>query len=92
MSDVKIEYKGVSQIYGPLIVIENVQNVGYDEIVRIKTPGGETRLGNVIEVTDKAVTVQVFEGTRSVYQLWKLDLFFWVGLSRCRFLSKCWGV
>ena len=69
MSDVKIEYKGVSQIYGPLIVIENVQNVGYDEIVRIKTPGGETRLGNVIEVTDKAVTVQVFEGTTGLSTL-----------------------
>lgn len=69
MSDVKIEYKGVSQIYGPLIVIENVQNVGYDEIVRIKTPGGETRLGNVIEVTDKAVTVQVFEGTTGLSPL-----------------------
>jgi V/A-type H+-transporting ATPase subunit B len=63
MADVGLEYKGVSQIYGSLIVVENVSGVGYDEIVRIKTPDGETRIGNVIEVGKKAVTVQVFEGT-----------------------------
>jgi V/A-type H+/Na+-transporting ATPase subunit B len=63
MAGVGLEYKGVSQIHGPLIVVENVQGVGYDELVSVKTPDGETRLGSVIEVTQKAVTVQVFEGT-----------------------------
>jgi V/A-type H+/Na+-transporting ATPase subunit B len=60
---VGLEYKGVSQIHGPIIVVENVQGVGYDEIVSVRTPDGEIRLGVVIEVTQKAVTVQVFEGT-----------------------------
>ncbi len=63
MAGVSLEYKGVSQIHGPLILVENAQGVGYDEIVSVKMPDGETRLGNVIEVTQKAVTVQVFEGT-----------------------------
>jgi V/A-type H+-transporting ATPase subunit B len=58
-----LEYKGVSSISGPIIVLENVRNVGFDELVSVKTQTGETRLGRVIEVTQKAVTVQVFEGT-----------------------------
>ena len=58
-----LEYKGVASISGPIIIVENVQQVGYDELVSVKTQTGETRLGKVIEVTQKAVTVQVFEGT-----------------------------
>ncbi|MCL1977513.1 MAG: V-type ATP synthase subunit B [Candidatus Bathyarchaeota archaeon] len=58
-----LEYKGVASISGPIIIIENVQNVGYDELVYIKTQTGETRLGRVIQIMQKAVAVQVFEGT-----------------------------
>jgi len=63
MASSGLEYKSVSQIYGPLIIVENVKDVGYDELVAVKAPDGETRLGKVIEVTQKSVTVQVFEGT-----------------------------
>jgi V/A-type H+-transporting ATPase subunit B len=58
-----LEYRGVSSINGPIIMVENVKNVGYDELVSVKTPTGQTRLGKVIQVSQKAVTVQVFEGT-----------------------------
>lgn len=63
MTGMGLEYRSVSQIYGPIIIVENVRDVGYDELVSVKAPNGETRLGKVIEVTQKAVTVQVFEGT-----------------------------
>lgn len=63
MSGLGLEYKGVASISGPIIVVENVQDVGYDELVAVKTQTGEIRLGKVIQVTQKAVTVQVFEGT-----------------------------
>ena len=63
MTDTGLEYKGVASISGPIIIVENVREVSYDELVAVKTPTGETRLGKVIEVTQKAVTVQVFEGT-----------------------------
>ena len=49
-----LEYKGVASISGPIIVIENVQNVGYDELVTVKTQNGETRLGKVIEVSTES--------------------------------------
>jgi V/A-type H+/Na+-transporting ATPase subunit B len=58
-----LEYKGVSFISGPIIIVENVRDVGFDELVSVKVQTGETRLGRVIEVTQKAVMVQVFEGT-----------------------------
>jgi V/A-type H+-transporting ATPase subunit B len=38
-----LEYKGVASISGPIIVVENVQNVGYDELVTVKTQKGESR-------------------------------------------------
>jgi V/A-type H+/Na+-transporting ATPase subunit B len=63
MTGIGLEYKGVSSISGPIIMVENVKNVGYDELVTVKTQNGETRLGKVIQVSQKAVTVQVFEGT-----------------------------
>jgi V/A-type H+-transporting ATPase subunit B len=63
MTGIGIEYKGVASISGPIIVVENVKNVGYDELVSVKTQKGETRLGKVIQVSQKSVTVQVFEGT-----------------------------
>lgn len=63
MASTGLEYKGVASISGPIIVVENVKQVGYDELVAVKTQTGETRLGKVIQVTQRAVTVQVFEGT-----------------------------
>jgi V/A-type H+-transporting ATPase subunit B len=58
-----LEYKGVASISGPIIIVENVRDVGYDELVSVISQTGEIRRGKVIQVTQKAVTVQVFEGT-----------------------------
>lgn len=69
MANTGLEYKGVSQIYGPIVIVENVRDVGYDELVEVKTQTGEIRLGKVIEVSQKAVTVQVFEGTTGLSPL-----------------------
>lgn len=78
MAGIGLEYKGVSSISGPIIIVENVKQVGYDELVEVKTQTGETRLGKVIEVTQKAVTVQVFEGTAGLS----------LSETRTRFLGK----
>ncbi|MBN2603574.1 MAG: V-type ATP synthase subunit B [Candidatus Thermoplasmatota archaeon] len=61
-----IEYTTVSEVAGPLIIVEGVKDVAYNEVVKIKTSTGEIRTGQVLETfTDKAV-VQVFEGTRGL--------------------------
>lgn len=58
-----IEYLGLSQINGPLAVLEGVQGAAYDEIVEMMVNGCEKRLGRIIEIyRDKAI-IQVYEGT-----------------------------
>ena len=56
------EYQGIEKIIGPLFFIENIHNVGYNELVEISTADGE-RLGMVLETGEGCAVVQVFEGT-----------------------------
>ena len=63
MSVVVREYSTVNQIAGPLLFVKNVRNVGYGELVRIRTPTGEERRGQVLEARSDIAVVQVFEGT-----------------------------
>ena len=60
-----IEYVGLKQINGPLIVLDGVSGASYEEIVHIKTDGGD-RLGKVIRIDGRRVVVQVYEGTDSL--------------------------
>ena len=60
------EYKTISNIRGPLIFVEKVSNVKYDELVEIELADGEIRRGKVLEVTEKFALVQVFEGTAGI--------------------------
>ncbi len=57
------EYQGVQRIIGPLLFIEGIHNVGYNELVEIHAPDGSERLGTVLEASEGAAVVQVFEGT-----------------------------
>ena len=57
------EYIDVSRISGPIIVVEGVTDVGFDELVEVVTPTGEVRRGRVLEVGRGRAIVQVFEGT-----------------------------
>ncbi|MEM2067224.1 MAG: V-type ATP synthase subunit B, partial [Nitrososphaerota archaeon] len=58
-----IEYTTIREIRGPLVIIDRVEKVSYDELVEVETAGGETRLGRVLEVGEGKAVVQVFEGT-----------------------------
>ena len=60
------EYKTITEISGPLVFAEVDEPVGYDEIVEIETPSGETRRGQVLESTADYVAIQVFEGTDGI--------------------------
>ncbi|MDR0913173.1 MAG: ATP synthase subunit B [Methanobrevibacter sp.] len=57
------EYTTVAEVAGPLMIVEGVEGVAYSEIVEIKTPAGEDRRGQVLEVREDVAVVQVFEGT-----------------------------
>ncbi len=60
---VKPEYASISEISGPLIIVEGVEGVGFDEMAEVVTPSGEVRRGRVLEVGRGKAIVQVFEGT-----------------------------
>ncbi|MDP1552976.1 MAG: V-type ATP synthase subunit B, partial [Methanobacteriaceae archaeon] len=57
------EYTTVTEVAGPLMIVEGVEGVAYSEIVEIETPSGEHRRGQVLEVKEGLAVVQVFEGT-----------------------------
>lgn len=57
------EYRTITRIAGPLLFVDAVKGVGFGELVRIVTPDGSERRGQVLEITDKMAVVQVFEGT-----------------------------
>ena len=63
MSLAGLEYSTIREISGPLIFVESVRGVGFGELARIKTPTGEERRGQVLEVGEGIAVVQVFEGT-----------------------------
>lgn len=60
------EYRTVSEIAGPLMVVENVKGVKFDELVQVRMDSGEVRQGQVLEVSDDYAVVQVFEGTSNL--------------------------
>lgn len=58
-----IQYSKIAEIKGPLVVVDEVENAAFDELVEIQTSYGEKRLGKVLEVGNGKAVVQVFEGT-----------------------------
>ncbi len=60
------EYSRIREIRGPLLIVEGVQNVAYDEIVEVELPTGEKRRGRVLDSMRGAAVVQVFEGTTGI--------------------------
>lgn len=63
VEDRGLQYVGASRIEGPLVVVERVHDVGYDEIVEILDPAGSPRLGRVLETSENQAVIQVLEGT-----------------------------
>ena len=58
-----VQYSKIAEIKGPLVVVDDVENAAFDELVEIETTSGEKRLGKVLEVGHGKAIVQVFEGT-----------------------------
>ena len=57
------EYRTVSQIRGPLVFVERIADVAYNEMVEIISPDGDLRLGQVLEVDQDRCMVRIFLGT-----------------------------
>ena len=55
------EYKTIRRVANPLMVVEGVEGVTFDELVEIELPSGEKRRGKVLEVNGSKAVVQLFE-------------------------------
>ncbi|PWN51550.1 putative VMA2-H+-ATPase V1 domain 60 kd subunit, vacuolar [Violaceomyces palustris] len=64
--DPRLDYRTVSAINGPLVVLDNVKFPSYNEIVSLTLPDGTKRGGQVLEVSGNKAIVQVFEGTSGI--------------------------
>ena len=60
------EYQTVTEIYGPLMLLDGVDGAKYGEIVDIELGDGTKRHGQVLQVENDKVMVQVFEGTEGI--------------------------
>lgn len=60
------EYKSVTEVVGPLMLVEGVEGVDFEELVDIKLQTGEHRRGRVIEINKDRAMVQLFEGSTGI--------------------------
>ncbi|NLL68713.1 MAG: V-type ATP synthase subunit B [Acholeplasmataceae bacterium] len=60
------EYKTIKEVVGPLMLVDHVEGVKFDELVRIKQANGETRLGKVLEIDNDKALVQLFESSQGL--------------------------
>lgn len=58
-----LEYRHITELRGPLLVVSGVRGVGWDEYVTVRLVDGSDRHGVVLEVDDDVAIVQVLEGT-----------------------------
>lgn len=61
-----IEYLGLSEINGPLVVLEGVKNAAFEEIVEFRVDDGTKKLGRIVEIYEEKAVIQVFEGTENM--------------------------
>merc|ERR1711920_721312 len=62
----RLEYRTVTGVNGPLVILENVRNPKFAEIVNLTLADGSERTGQVLEVQGSKAVVQVFEGTSGI--------------------------
>ncbi len=61
-----MQYIGLNEINGPLVVLDHVKNASFDEICELSLNDGTKRLGRIVEIQGEKVVIQVFEGTNGL--------------------------
>ena len=60
------EYRTIHEISGPLMVVEQVEGVTYDELAEIELADGSVRRCKVLEVNGNKAVVQLFESSAGI--------------------------
>ena len=61
-----VEYLGLSEINGPLVILEGVKDAFFDEIVEIDVDGTDKKIGRIVELYEDKAVIQVFENTENM--------------------------
>jgi V/A-type H+-transporting ATPase subunit B len=72
------EYKTIREVVGPLMLVDNVEGVTYNELVEIRQSNGETRSGKVLDIDGSRALVQLFESSQGLE----------IASAKVRFLGK----
>ncbi len=72
------EYRTIKEVVGPLMLVDNVEGVTYNELVEIEQKNGETRSGKVLDIDGGVALVQLFESSQGLE----------IATSKVRFLGK----
>ena len=72
------EYRTIKEVVGPLMLVENVSGVKFDELVEIEQADGGVRRGRVLEIDGDKALLQLFEGSQGLR----------ISNSKARFLGK----
>lgn len=72
------EYKTIREVVGPLMLVEGVEGVKYEELVEIRQDNGEIRSGKVLEINRDKALVQLFEPSQGIK----------ISTAKARFLGK----
>lgn len=72
------EYRTIKEVVGPIMVVEQVEGVKYNELVEIEQKDGTTRSGRVLEINGDRAVVQLFEASQGLQ----------IATSRAKFLGK----
>lgn len=59
-------YKSIANVIGPLMTVDHVEGVKYDELIDVQLQNGTTRQGQVLEINGSRALVQIFEGTGGI--------------------------
>lgn len=60
------EYRTISNLSGPLMMVDKIEDVSYDELAEIRLGSGERRRGRVLEISENKALVQVYEGSTGI--------------------------
>jgi V/A-type H+/Na+-transporting ATPase subunit B len=64
--DFEREYRTISKVAGPLVVVDKVGSASYNEVVKVRLQNGDIKLGQVLESTNNYAVVQIFGQTSGI--------------------------
>ena len=85
------EYRTIKELVGPLMLVDHVSGVTYNELVEIREADGGIRRGRVLEVSGDTALVQLFESSRGLRMDTSTARFRAAALS-CPSPWICWAV